>query len=186
MKQKWLSLGPAKQFIIKSVSCVALWRLLYVYILKPPRFPDKILTRIIGEGTIIVINIFSNPKLSKAHCEGSDYIDVNGGEVILVRDHHSLLRIGGPCNGLELMLIYLGVIALLPGSKMVKSLYISVGVFALMIANMFRCAGLQYIYVYYPQLFETTHHYLFTLVMYVLIFIGWVMYINKVKQDAKR
>ncbi len=181
MKQKWLNLGPAQQFIIKSVSCVALWRLLYVYILKPLTFPDKILTKLIGEGTIVVINLFSSSKLKKAYC-----IDGQPGEVILVRYNHALLRIGDACNGLELMLIYAGVIALLPGTLTRKWIYISVGIFALIVANMFRCAGLQYIYVYYPQLFETTHHYVFTLVMYVLIFIGWVMYINKVKQDAKR
>ncbi len=180
MKQKWLSLGPAQQFIIKSVSCVVLWRLLYVFILKPITFPDKILTRLIGEGTIVVINLFSNSKLGKAYC-----MNGHSGEVVLVRNNHALLRIGDACNGLELMLIYLGVIALLPGNAKRKGIYISLGIVGLLIANMFRCAGLQYIYVYYPQLFETTHHYLFTLVMYVLIFVGWVMYINKVKQDAK-
>ena len=185
MKQKWLSLGPAQQFIIKSVSCVALWRLLYVYILKPPRFPDKILTRIIGEGAVVVINLFSSSKLPKAICVGSNYRDSNGGEVILVRSGHALLRVGDLCNGLELMMIFIGVIALLPGSLTRKWKYISIGTFTLIIANMFRCAGLQYVYVYYPQLFETTHHYLFTLVMYVLIFIGWVLYINKVKQNGK-
>ena len=187
MKKKWLSLGPAQQFIIKSVSCVALWRLLYVYVLKPLAFPDKILTRIIGEGTIVVINLFSDSRLQKAYCVQSKYWSEKfGGEVFLYRNNHILLRIGDACNGLELMLIYAGVIALLPGSTKRKGIYISVGILCLIIANFFRCAGLQYIYVYFPQLFETTHHYVFTLVMYVLIFIGWVMYINKVKQDAKR
>jgi len=181
MKQKWLSLGPAQQFIIKSVSCVVLWRLLFSYILKPIKFPDKILTRLIGEGTIVVINLFSNSKLGNAYC-----MDDRICGVILFRNNHALLRIGDACNGLELMLIYVGVIALLPGASKRKGIYMTVGIVGLLIANMFRCAGLQYIYVYYPQLFEATHHYLFTLVMYVFIFAGWVMYINKVKQYEKR
>ena len=181
MKQKWLSLGPAQQFIVKSVACVALWRLLYTYILAPIHFPDKILTKIIGKGTIVFINLFSNPSLKKAYC--IDSRDIR--EVILVRNNHAILRIGDACNGLELMLIYAGVIALLPGKPSIKTIYICLGIVGLMIANMIRCAGLEWVYEFYRPMFDTTHHYLFTLVMYVLIFAGWVLYINKLKEHAK-
>ena len=181
MKKKWSSLGPAKQFIIKSVLCVGLWRLLYNYVLQPIRFPDNILTKVIGEGTIVFINIISKSTLPKAYCIDSKF----GGEVILVRAKHIILRIGDACNGLELMLIYVGVIALLPGEIKRKAAYIGLGLILLMIANMLRCAGLEWVYEFYRPFFETTHHYLFTLVMYVLIFIGWSLYINKGKFNAK-
>ena len=182
MKEKWLSLSPAQKFVSKSVICVIAWRLLYVYILQPLTFPDKILTRSIGEGTIFFINLFGKSSLKKAYCINSKY----GGEVILVRNNHSILRIGDACNGLELMLIYAGVIALLPGTTQKKTLFISIGFIALMIANMLRCAGLEWVYEFYRPLFETTHHYLFTLVMYVLIFAGWALYINKGLINEKR
>jgi exosortase/archaeosortase family protein len=182
MKQKWLSLSPALQFLIKSVVCVIAWRLLYVYILQPLTFPDRILTRIVGEGTIFFINLFSNHSLNRAYCVESRH----GGEVILLRNNHSILRIGDACNGLELMLIYAGVIALLPGSNQKKFIYISLGFVVLIITNMLRCAGLEWVYEFYRPLFETTHHYLFTLVMYVLIFSGWALYINKGIGNAKR
>ena len=181
MKEKWLSLGSAKQFILKSVLCVAIWRLVYVFILQPIRFPDKILTWFIGRGTIIFVNLFSKSGLNKAYCIESRY----GSEVMLVRNNHSILRIGDACNGLELMLIYAGVIALLPGKTNIKSIYIGFGLIALMITNMLRCSGLEWVYEFYRPLFETTHHYFFTLVMYLIIFYGWVLYINKLKSDAK-
>jgi len=181
MKKKWSSLSPALQFVIKSVSCVGLWRLLYVFILQPIRFPDKILTKIIGEGTVVFINLFGKSSLPQAYCIESKF----AAEVILVRAKHIILRIGDACNGLELMLIYAGVIALLPGDNKRKSAYIGIGLILLMIANMLRCAGLEWVYEFYRPFFETTHHYLFTLVMYVLIFIGWSLYINKGKFNAK-
>jgi len=181
MNKKWSSLSPASQFIIKSVLCVGLWRLLYTYILQPLKFPDKILTKIIGEGTILFINLFGRRSLPKAYCIESKY----GGEVILVRANHIILRIGDACNGLELMLIYVGVISLLPGDNKRKAAYIGCGLILLMIANMLRCAGLEWVFEFYRPMFETTHHYLFTLVMYILIFIGWTMYINKGKFNAK-
>lgn len=180
MKEKWLNLGPAKQFILKSVLCVAIWRLVYVFILEPIRFPDKILTLFIGRGTIIFVNFFSKSGLSKAYCIENRYRP----EVMLVRDNRSILRIGDACNGLELMLIYAGVIALLPGKISTKAVHIGIGFIALLLTNMLRCAGLEWVYEFYRPLFETTHHYLFTLVMYVIIFYGWVLYINKLKKDA--
>ncbi len=179
MKEKWLSLGSAKQFILKSVFCVAVWRLVYVFILEPIRFPDKILTWIIARGTVVFVNLFSKTGLSKAYC-----MEYKGNE-ILVRNKHSILTIGDACNGLELMLIYAGVIALLPGKTAIKAAYIGIGFIALMITNMLRCAGLEWVYEFYRPMFETTHHYLFTLVMYIIIFYGWVMYINKLKDNAK-
>ena len=181
MKEKWLSLGPAKQFIAKSVLCVVFWRILYVYILQPIRFPDKILTMLIGKGTIIFVNIFSKSGLQSAYCIESKYTP----EAMLVRNNHIILRIGDACNGLELMLIYAGVIALLPGSSNLKARYIGLGIVGLIVTNMLRCAGLEWVYEFYRPLFETTHHYLFTLVMYVIIFYGWVLYINKLKSNEK-
>ncbi len=175
MNNKWSNLSPALQFIIKSVLIVGAWRLLYFFILRPIRFPDKLLTRFIGEGTTVFINFFGKSTLPKVYCVDN----INVGEVLLIRGEHVILRIGDACNGLELMLIYAGVISLLPGNKKRKTLYIIVGLLLLLIANMLRCTGLEWVYEFYRPLFETTHHYIFTLVMYVLIFIGWSFYINK-------
>lgn len=178
MIKKWSSLSPALQFIIKSVLIVGTWRLMYIFILQPIRFPDKLLTKFIGEGTTIFINIFGSNSLPKVYCIDSKFI----GEVVLIRGTHAILHIGDACNGLELMLIYAGVIALLPGNKKRKTSYIVVGLLLLLIANMLRCTGLEWVYEFYRPLFETTHHYIFTLVMYIFIFIGWTLYINKIKK----
>lgn len=177
MKQKWLSLGPAQQFVAASVAAVAIWRLLFVYILHPIRIPDKILTQTIATGTTFIINLFSGSNASKAFWMDGSWPGDFG--VRIIRDNRVILSIGDTCNGLELMLIYAGVIVLLPGEKDRKIRYVSVGILSLIIANMFRCAGLEWVFQYFPEFFEATHHYVFTLVMYVFIFIGWVKYINK-------
>jgi len=184
MKEKWLSLSPAQKFVSKSIICVVAWRLLYVYVLEPLRFPDKILTRIIGGGAAFFINLFGKSTVKKAYCIENIY--GGQGEALLVRNNHTILRIGDACNGLELMLIYAGVIILLPGTTQKKSLYVFLGFIGLLIVNMMRCAGLEWVYEFYRPMFETTHHYLFTLVMYVMIFGGWALYINKGLDDAKR
>ncbi|MFP5039964.1 exosortase/archaeosortase family protein [Parasediminibacterium sp. JCM 36343] len=181
IKLKWINRGPASRFVVNAALCVVAWRSLYVYILQPIQFPDKILTRFIGHGTLLIINFFKASSLPAAYCMDARF----GDGVVLLRNQHAILTIGNACNGLELMMIYAGVIALLPGKFTVKAKYISIGFLMLMLANMIRCAGLEWIYEFYRSMFETTHHYLFTLVMYVIIFAGWVMYINKVKRDAK-
>jgi exosortase/archaeosortase family protein len=177
MKQKWLALSPALQFIIISVFAVVLWKILYIFLLQPSLIPDKYLTHFIGDGTAYIINLASPNSLQKVLI----YPTHIGGDVLLARGKHGILTIGDKCNGLELMLIYAGLIILLPGKKFTKFLYCIVGIAVLLIVNMLRCAGLQWIYKYYPDMFETTHHYLFTLVMYAFIFAGWSTYINKEK-----
>ncbi len=181
MKEKWLNLSPAKQFIAKSVLCVLVWRLLYVYILRPIRIPDRMLTNLIGNGTIVFVNLISKSGVKAAYSMESKFEP----EAMLVRNNHVILRIGDACNGLELMLIYAGVIALLPGDNKLKTKHIILGIIALIITNMLRCAGLEWVYEFYRPMFETTHHYLFTLVMYIIIFYGWVKYINKLKANEK-
>jgi exosortase/archaeosortase family protein len=177
MGKKWSNLSPAIQFVIKSVLLVGIWRLLYSIFLKPIRFPDKVLTRFIGEGTILIINFLGKKNLPSVYCVENK----SAGEVILIRGEHVILRIGDACNGLELMLIYVGVICLLPGNYKRKAAYVIIGLTLLLIANMLRCTGLEWVYEFYRPMFETTHHYIFTLVMYILIFIGWSFYINKGK-----
>jgi len=175
MKQKWLALSPAKQFIIVTLIAVASWKVLYIFLLQPSLIPDKYLTHFIGDGTAYIINLVSPSGLQKVRI----YPTHIGGDVLIARGSHGIITIGDKCNGLELMLIYAGLIIFLPGKKLIKLFYCLGGIAILLIVNMFRCAGLQWIYKYYPDMFETTHHYLFTLVMYVFIFAGWSSYINK-------
>jgi len=172
-----LSMDPGILFVIKSVILVVAWRILYTKILMPIRVPDKILTSLIGKGTAFVINLVSNPKLPKAYAVDN----LVSAESIIYRYKFSILRIGDSCNGLELMLIYIGLISLFPGKLLTKFYYIIIGTIVLIITNMIRCAGLEWVYEFHRPMFETTHHYLFTLVMYIIIFTGWVIYISKEK-----
>ncbi len=181
LQTRWESLGPAQKFIVKSLLSVGIWKLLYTYILHPIRFPDQLLTRIVAIGATFIINLIS---ASKGVVSWMDVKYVGDSGVSLYRNKRIIITVGDTCNGLELMLIYVGVIAFLPGKKETKYAFISIGLLTLILVNMLRCVGLQWIYENYRPYFETTHHYVFTLVMYVIIFIFWVKYLNKLKANA--
>lgn len=183
LKSKWDSLGPSQQFIAKATFAVCAWHPVYAYLLHPYRIPDRILTRTIGTGTTFIINLFLPTNASKAVMY-DDYWPGDAG-VSLVRDHWRILSIGDACNGLEIMMIYIGIIVLLPGSIQRKSRYVSLGLLGLILANMFRCVGLQWVSVHHPEMFETTHHYLFSIVMYAVIFLFWSYYVRKINAHEK-
>jgi exosortase/archaeosortase family protein len=82
------------------------------------------------------------------------------------------------CNGLDLIFIYVSIIVLLPFSVKRKILFSLLGAVVLTFANVFRITCLFFISKYYHPAFDISHHYLFTALMYILIFYGWLLFIK--------
>ncbi len=183
--QKWQALSLAQRFVIKALGCVVVWKVLYQTWLYPSRIFDKPLTQIVANGTAWMINFLDSKSAILATC--SQEIVVRGETFInVMRGNYSLIAIADACNGLELMVMYVGLIVLLPYSNARKWWFAVVGSLLLVVTNVLRCVGLQWVYVHYRAYFETSHHYLFTLAMYVVIFFGWTLYVKKENQvDAK-
>ena len=100
----------------------------------------------------------------------------------LVQNGSPVFGIFDVCNGIDLMFIYVGIIMLLPYSFKRKLIFSIGGVLAIIFANVIRISALYFIYVYQRSAFNFSHHYLFTLLMYVLIFYGWMLFIKKGKK----
>ncbi|MFY8004181.1 MAG: exosortase/archaeosortase family protein [Chitinophagaceae bacterium] len=171
---KWQSLSPVQQFLTKIIVSVIAWKWVYVSFLQPIRVPDRWLTILITQKTAAVIN-WLNPSKIAAH------VVINDAEKAAypVRGSQYLIGIYDGCNGLELILMYAALIAFLPYPFKRQLVFICLGAFVLFWVNVFRCVALQWIYVNHQSLFETTHHYLFTLVFYAFIFLGWYLFVQK-------
>ncbi|MGB5419147.1 hypothetical protein, partial [Algibacter sp.] len=96
----------------------------------------------------------------------------NGKEIIYIVDR---------CNGLELMVLYIGFIVCMPSKFLRKVLYIIIGVMLLDITNILRCSGLIFLREYYHAYFEFAHHYLLQASMYTVTFLMWMFYARKIK-----
>ena len=163
-----------KSFLLKMVSAIAVWKLLYLLFLKPIRVPDAFLTNTISAGVVWLSNFI---KLTTEPLTWVKYLYNKPTFCGIMQNEYCKLIIEDSCNGLELILIYIGIILLLPGRSIQRTLsFIFGGILVLIIANIIRCTALLDLIIYHPNYFEFNHHYVFTLVMYIVIFSGWMLY----------
>jgi exosortase/archaeosortase family protein len=161
-------------FFLRLFLLVTIWFVVYTLLLRPNRIIDRPLTNFITATVVKTVNFFSpsTPVISWAE-------DPVRPCAYLVQNKRNVFGIFDVCNGIDLMFIYVGIIVLLPYSAKRKLLFSIAGVAALIFANIIRICLLYIIYVYYRTAFDFSHHYLFTLLMYVLIFYGWLLFTKK-------
>jgi len=165
-----------KNFFLKLFILAIVWECSYHFILKPSQIPDKQLTNIITSQFTHCINLFSPASSAytwvRYEAGAIDNIYQNGKWVFFIADD---------CNGLSLIVIYIGFIVLMPYPIKRKIIFSIGGIIVLTVANIIRCVLLYWIYRTHPAMFDFNHHYIFSILMYLLIFYGWVLFTKKGK-----
>jgi exosortase/archaeosortase family protein len=179
--EKWRQVpGSVKSFSLKAVLLFIAWKALYLLVLLPGRVLDKPLTYVIGVGTTKTLNAVShsgdywtvagvNPKKDGDTWVEEPVMHIN-------RYDQRVLSIADVCNGLEVMVLYAGLILCLPATIKRKLLYILPGIVCIEILNVIRCAALAEIYLTHPEYLDFSHHYLFTFLVYAFIFWLWFLF----------
>jgi len=161
-------------FFIRLFILFSIWFVCYSLILLPGRKIDRPLTNFITVGVTRSINLLSNEQVGWVAdpVRPCTHLTKNGVAVFDIFDI---------CNGIDLMFIYVGVLFLLPYPLKRKILFSIAGVAAIILLNIVRIGALYFIYIHQRSAFDFSHHYLFTLLMYVLIFYGWWLFVKKSK-----
>ncbi len=163
-----------KRFLLKLIIFIIVWEGLYIFILKPKRILDSLLTEWLTIAVTGTLNFFFR-MIPKA-----EWITDPVNDACLVQQSgKTLLIIFDDCNGLDLFIIYLAFIVLLPYPAKRKLIFGVGGLIAIFIGNIFRCVALYWVYVHFRGMFDFNHHYVFTIVMYLIIFYGWVLFTKK-------
>jgi exosortase/archaeosortase family protein len=92
-----------------------------------------------------------------------------------------ILYVEDGCNGLELIVLYIGFIICMPSNIWRKILFIIAGVIILHWANIIRSSILIYIREYHESYFDFTHTYFFKIVLYAITFALWMLFARKIK-----
>ena len=100
---------------------------------------------------------------------------------VIYHNDQRILNIANGCNGLELLVLYVGFIVSMPSSFKRKLLYIVIGVILLDAINILRCVGLIYLREYFHAYFDFAHHYIFKIIVYSSTFILWVIFSRKIQ-----
>lgn len=178
-----------KVFLLKAVILFVAWKFVYLVFLLPERILDKPLTYAVSRGTVGLLNgIYrsnsyhttagSNVAVRFVGSIPKEYQEATM-NIYLGRDR--LLSIADVCNGLELMVLYAGLILCLPSPARRKAVFIITGMLLIGILNVIRCMGLILIYEHKPEYLNFSHHYLFSFLVYAFIFLLWSLFLKETR-----
>ena len=189
VSDKWNQVPkPVKEFLLKAITLFVVWKAVYLLFLLPGRVLDKPLTNLISNGTAASLNLISRsdayaaiPALEPKSPEDNTLVPV----MAIRANQQTVLSIADPCNGLELLILYAGLIFCLPATRTRKLVYILSGILLIEVINVIRCVGLILVYLHRPQYLDFSHHYLFTFVVYAFIFWLWYLF-SRDREFAKK
>jgi exosortase/archaeosortase family protein len=176
-------------FFLKALVMFVAWKVLYLSILFPRKVPDAALTRFIGASTAGVLNVLPGApdKYSVKQALDTVILDsriVSSPATDIYRNQERTLRVADACNGLELMVLYLGFLVCFPAAASRRWKFALGGIVLITVLNILRCTALVLIFVHYRRYLDFSHHFLFTFVVYLLIFLLWFIFTKKQKPHA--
>lgn len=175
---------PVRLFLGKALLVFIIWEVIYGMFLYDSQIIDRVLTKHVGESSAFVLNNLGDMSGFTAKTERWD--SVYSGEKLenqvsaIYHDEKKVLYIANACNGLSLLVLYIGFIICMPSKFWRKLKYIVLGVVILDVINILRCVGLIYLQEYYNAYFDFAHHYLFKATVYASTFVIWMLYARKI------
>lgn len=176
---------PIRLFLGKAFLFFVIWKIIYSFFLFDSQFIDNKLTMHVGESSVKFLNNLTS--MSGFAAINEAYPEVHYGKIqefnmsVIYHNGENILNIANACNGLELMVLYIGFIVCMPSKFRRKILYIIIGVILLDMINILRCVGLIYLREYFHTYFQFAHHYLFKIIVYASTFILWIVYSRKIQ-----
>lgn len=164
---------PLRIFLLRGVCILIIWKCLYLFWLRPWHELDSLLTYGTARATAWIFQLFS-PQMHPGLVAHRDVLItalVNGKRI-------NTIGIADACNALELMVLHIGFIFSAPVPFRKQLPYIGVGLLLIIATNILRCLALIYIYISFPNFFPFAHHYIFTLIIYLIIFLTWRRFIK--------
>tara|TARA_B100000809_G_scaffold249578_1_gene281079 strand:- start:2538 stop:3074 length:537 start_codon:yes stop_codon:yes gene_type:complete len=95
-----------------------------------------------------------------------------------IHNAYSSVIVGTGCNALELFALFSGFILIFEGNWKHKLWFIPLGVLIIHMLNVVRILALIFSGTISKSLLEFNHKYTFTLIMYVITFVGWMVWVK--------
>lgn len=181
IKDALSQIPPEVRYFLKRALIIFIsWQLLYNLVLFPAAFPDKQLTNATAKSTSFLYQqlINKNTQITfKEKPDGITIVYVNGRQTIGIADH---------CNALGLYVLYVALLFCFKAPLKRKIIFSIAGCGLIFILNGFRCFMLTWLYLKQFHFFDFIHHYVFSTIIYILIFFMWVLFIRRLKYDMQK
>jgi len=96
------------------------------------------------------------------------------------------VKVGSGCNGLELFALFAGFILIFEGNWKHKIWFIPLGIIVIHLLNVGRVLALIFSGNVSVSLLNFNHKYTFTIIMYIITFIGWMVWVKYFSNKSKK
>ena len=177
--------NPIRLFLGKALLFFVVWKIGYIVFLSDSNLLDYPLTTHVGQASTELLNrmgtLSGYESVREVITNSVEGVDTAEEISQIYHNDRKVLYVEDGCNGLELMVLYIGFIVCMPSNIWRKVLFIGAGVVILHMANILRSMALIYIHEYHEAYFDFAHTYVFKLVLYAVTFILWVLYARKIQ-----
>lgn len=93
--------------------------------------------------------------------------------------NNGYIAVNRSCSGFKQILQFVLLMLIFPGSWKRKLWFVPLGVFIVYLTNIFRIVGLSVVIIILPEHWDFSHDYVFRPFFYVVIFMLWVWWVEK-------
>jgi exosortase family protein XrtF len=166
-------MNPAFRFFALLVSIYLFMYFFHQWYILPDGRVDDLLNHVLSETSFQALQLFgveSSLKVVPYAPTANHYLYLGNKAFVLI---------GSACNGFLLYVLFACFILLSGGEWWRKLLFVSMGIICIFILNVIRVIALLYTLSVAPKLFEINHHYVFSFIIYVFIFLLWRFWLKK-------
>lgn len=138
--------------------------------------PDP-LTIMVTHHTAALVSI-TEDSISVGEATQTPHVPLQQGRVMIVRVFEG-------CNSMNVMIVFLSFIIAFTGTLKKSVIFTSIGIVLIYIFNLFRVGLLFFIAKYYPNNLYFFHKYLFTGLLYALVFFLWYLWVVRIWPQKK-
>ncbi len=163
-------LDPILRFFILAALLYLGWYLLYEFLIHPHGTLDRMLIDALTWSGGVLLQWSGHELLPEPAFDNNRYIGVQGG---------SFLWIGDPCNGLNVMAVFLIFLLAFPGPTAHKGWYAILGILSIHLVNAIRVAVLAHVVTINYEYLNFNHDLVFYVVVYGWVFLLWYIWVKK-------
>lgn len=173
---------PSLFFLVRFLGIYFAGNLLYgLYVASFGDEADSI-TWLVTTHTTVVLNLLGYSVNPAANQQGPT--------VFIETPDKIVLSVYEGCNGLNVMVLFMAFVIAFGGPHRKMYWFIPLGILIIHLANLIRLSLLVFVSEYHREYFYYVHKYIFTAVIYIVVFVLWIVWVAKFnlkeRGDSKR
>jgi exosortase family protein XrtF len=165
----WKEFRPTIGFLIKFIGFYLVFSLLYaLYVTAYEPAPDPATEWVTTQSALL---------LKGAGYETSTYRNADRPTITILNDGKAVVSVYEGCNGLNVGIIFIAFLVAFGPINRQMAWYAFVGLLVLHISNLLRIVFLFWVALELPDFLYFVHKYLFTAIIYAVVFIMWLVWV---------